>query len=162
MAKSYKCCKLHDAIKSMGTVSEQTEAVASVLKLPSIKEVSRKVGFKLPCTVKAAVYNQRQLKRAVKQASKTSRTRGCSNHDQALFVTACMTGMADSPPDSPDQKKKFKIPSLHARAKTTGLPMSTAMRKFKQEKEKRQQLKNLNTELCWSLIKKKRIQKNYS
>ena len=66
MAKSSKHHKLHDAIKSMGTVSEQAEAVASVLKMPSMKEVSRKVGSKLLWTIKAAVYNQKQLKRAVK------------------------------------------------------------------------------------------------
>ena len=65
MAKSWKCRKLHDTIKSMGTVAEQVEAVTSVLKLPSMKLLARKIGLKLPQTVKAAVYNQKQLKRAV-------------------------------------------------------------------------------------------------
>ena len=58
-----------------------------------------------------------------------------------------MTGMADSPPDSLDKKNKIKFPSLHAHAKTTGLPTSTAMRKFKKGKEKCQELKKLNTDL---------------
>ena len=76
MAKSQKCHKLHDTIKSMGTVAEQAEAVTSVLKLPSMKPLARKIGFKLPWTVKAAVYNQKQLKRAVQQVSKTSKIQG--------------------------------------------------------------------------------------
>ena len=65
-----------------------------------------------------------------------------------------MTGLADLPPDSPNQEE-LKVPSLHARAKTMGLPISTAMRKLKEGKEKHLQLKNLAKGLCWSLIKRR-------
>ena len=58
MAKSCKHWKLHDAIKSVGSVSEQAEAMLSVLKQPSMKQVSKKIGLKLPQVVKAAIYDQ--------------------------------------------------------------------------------------------------------
>ena len=35
-----------------------------------------------------------------------SKAQGHGDNDQALFVMACMTGMADSPPDSPEQEKR--------------------------------------------------------
>jgi len=66
-----------------------------------------------------------------------------------------MTGMTDSPPDSPEQNKEQKIPSLCAHAKMTGLPRTTAIRKLKKGKQKCQQLKNLDHNLSWSSIKKR-------
>ena len=65
MAKPWKHHKLHDAIKCIGNVNKQTEVMLSVLKQPSMKEVSQNIGLKLPRTIKAAVYNQNELKRAV-------------------------------------------------------------------------------------------------
>ena len=65
MARSWKCHKLHDAIKSIGNVNEQAEVMLSVLKQPSMAEVSKTIGLKLPRMIKAAVYNHKQLKSAV-------------------------------------------------------------------------------------------------
>ena len=76
MAKSWKCRRLQDTIKSMGTIAEQAEAVTSVLKLPSMQPLAKKIRLKLLRTIKAAVYNQKQLKRAVQQVAKTSKIQG--------------------------------------------------------------------------------------
>ena len=92
-----------------------------------------------------------------------SKAQGCGNNDRALFVMACMTGMADSPPDSPEQEKKIKVPSLCAGAKTTGLPVSTAMRKFKRRKKETSTIKEFEHKFMLVINQEKEwIQKNYS
>ena len=137
MAKSRASRKIRHVLEGLGSVKDQSEALQAALDHTSMKVLSRKVGrHKTARDCSAIDFQQFQIKTMLTRATSTQSAHGRTNNDQSLFVNNVLLSVAPSPPESPEKEYQRYIPSLHAQAKATGLPMSTATRKLAAAAEK--------------------------
>ena len=88
-----------------------------------------------------------QVNTMLKRALATEKTFGRVNDDRRAFVQANLTAMAPSP-----AKDGVVIPGINARARATGLPMTSAKRGLARAENVRKQLSEHEEGLLWATV----------
>ena len=98
--------------------------------------------------METAVYEQGQRKRAFARATETEKPRARPDDDRRSFVQSNLVAVAPSP----DRPGSAPVPSLNARARATGLPMTTAKTLLKDAAARRAKLTKREEGISWSSV----------
>ena len=88
-----------------------------------------------------------QVQTMLQRASATEKIRAHVSDDRRSFLQANLVGMAPSP-----AKPGVLVPSLSARARATGLPLTTAKRALKAAEGMRVRLSAYERDVSWSQV----------
>ena len=147
LAKSRDIAAVSDLLESLGDESQQAQVLKDLSESSRMGRVAAAAGYIKDETTATALFAQQQSAAAMVHANAAPK-RGRATDDRRSFVEAVLVAQAPS-------AESVNVPPLNARARATGLPLSTGKKRIKEATVKRALLMGGETELSWACVKER-------